>query len=83
MKRGCGTCRVTPNGVVCLAQALRAASACRAVQSLIRSVEGREGLLLGLERAAKEDAPLRLQLELLLRPTSGTLQRKQTRELSK
>ena len=33
-------------------------------------MEGREGLLLGLERAAKEDATLRLQLEVMLRPAS-------------
>lgn len=59
------------------AQALRAAAAHRTVQSLMRSVEGREGLLGALERAIKEDAPLRLQLQLLLRPTSPSQPRKQ------
>ena len=61
---------------MCCAQALRAAAACRAVQSLTRSVEGREGLLSALERAVKDDAPLRLQLELLLRPATVPLPRK-------
>jgi hypothetical protein len=69
--------------MMCAWQGLRAAAACRAVQSLIRSGEGREGLLLGLERAVKEDAPLRLQLELLLRPASGSLQRKPREPLPK
>ncbi|EIE18073.1 hypothetical protein COCSUDRAFT_26470 [Coccomyxa subellipsoidea C-169] len=57
-------------------KALRAAAASRAVQSLTRSVEGRDGLLSALERAIKDDAPLRLQLELLLRPAMATLPRK-------
>ncbi len=59
-----------------IVQALRAAAATRAVQGLIRSVEGREGLLSALERAIKDDAPLRLQLELLLRPAMAALPRK-------
>lgn len=58
------------------AQALRAASASRAVQSLIKSVEGREGLLLAIERAVKDDGALKLQLELLLRPPSASGPRK-------
>ncbi|CAL8465873.1 g5409 [Coccomyxa elongata] len=56
-------------------KALRAAAASRAVQSLTRSVEGRDGLLAALERAVKDDAPLRLQLELLLRPATASLPR--------
>ena len=63
------------------AQALRAAAACRSVQLLTQSVEGREGLLLALERAVKDDAPLRLQLELLLRPPGPPTNSRKSREM--
>lgn len=63
------------------AQALRAAAACRSVQLLTQSVEGREGLLLALERAMKDDAPLRLQLELLLRPPGPPANSRKSREV--
>jgi hypothetical protein len=46
------------------------------VQSLIKTAEGREGLLLALERAIKEESALRLQLELLLRPPTSQPLRK-------
>lgn len=53
-------------------QGLRAAAAGRAVASLTRSGEGREGLLAGLERALREDPSLRLQLDLMLRGGGGS-----------
>lgn len=55
-------------------QGLRAAAAGRAVASLTRSGEGREGLLVGLERALREDPSLRLQLDLMLRGGGGAAQ---------
>ena len=51
------------------------------MQLLTQSVEGREGLLLALERAAKDDAPLRLQLELLLRPPGPPTNSRKSREM--
>ena len=63
------------------AQALRAVAACRSVQLLTQSVEGRDGLLLAMERAVKDDPSLRLQLELLLRPAGPSTNSRKTREI--
>ena len=62
-------------------QALRAAAAARSVQLLTQSVEGREGLLAALERAVRDDAPLRLQLEMLLRPPGPPTNSRKAREM--
>ncbi|CAK0731625.1 hypothetical protein CVIRNUC_000020 [Coccomyxa viridis] len=62
-------------------KALRAAAAARSVQLLTQSVEGREGLLAALERAVRDDAPLRLQLEMLLRPPGPPTNSRKAREM--
>ncbi len=51
------------------------------MQLLSQSVEGREGLLLALERACKDDAPLRLQLELMLRPPGPPTSSRKSRDM--
>jgi hypothetical protein len=52
-------------------RALRTRSASRQVAQVLGSVEGREGLLVSLQAAAKKDAVLAMQLRMMLNEVAG------------